>query len=91
MLQESEAGEKDKCVLEDVDMECETLLDTAGDHDGTLLDHVAAPADVLGLDTIVGLTPPPDNEAEMEEGYQAYSAGIDQSEHFFKTNQNTLI
>ena len=76
MLQESEQGEKDKCVLEDVDMECETILDNAGDNVDTMLDNVAAPGDVLGLDTIVGLTPPPDTEtADMDEDYQAYSAG----------------
>ena len=43
-------------------MECETILDS-----------VAAPADVLGLDSIVGLTPPP--EEYQDEQMIAYSAG----------------
>ena len=54
-----EDTEKEKeCDLED--MECETILD-----------NVAAPGDVLGLDAIVGLTPPPEQEM------LAYSAGQD--------------
>ena len=48
----------------DVDMECETILD-----------QVAAPAEVLGLEAIVGLTPPP--EAEADQDMLAYSAGQD--------------
>ena len=43
-------------------MECETILES-----------VAAPADVLGLDSIVGLTPPP--EEYQDEQMIAYSAG----------------
>ena len=42
---EKEKQHDDDC---DEDMECETILD-----------NVAAPGDVLGLEAIVGLTPPP--------------------------------
>jgi len=55
---EKEKHHEDDC---DVDMECETILD-----------NVADPSDVLGLDAIVGLTPPPEDQEMI-----AYSAGQD--------------
>jgi len=59
---EKEKQHDDDC---DEDMECETILD-----------NVAAPGDVLGLEAIVGLTPPPEMHHQQEE-MLAYSAGQD--------------
>merc|ERR1711963_1342451 len=59
-----EDTEKEKAgddVDMDVDMECETILS-----------NIANPNDVLGLESIVGLTPPPEDQDML-----AYTAGQD--------------
>ena len=60
-----EDSEKEKQCEDMEDMECETILD-----------NVAAPGDVLGLDAIVGLTPPPEQEMLDYSGQDALEAEL---------------
>jgi len=60
-----EDAEKEKQCEDMEDMECETILD-----------NVAAPGDVLGLDAIVGLTPPPEQEMLDYSGQDALEAEL---------------